>query len=125
MSNFTDLQDSFYSHLSSSISGRNDEENRIINDICKEIDLEHELLNDRAKSDSDPGEWLEREIEVTTRELFPDATSKDIETVKEAIEKGIVEDIESEINNLKNEMSDTKKGESDEDKLISLEGSYE
>lgn len=79
MSNFADLQDSFYNHLSSSIFGRNDEENRIINDICKEIDLEHELLDDRAKSDSDPSIWLESEIEKTTRELLPDATSEDIE----------------------------------------------
>lgn len=108
MSTISELQDSFYNHLSSSISGRNDEENKIINDICKEIDLEHELLDDRAKSDSDPGEWLEREIVKTTKELFPDATSDDIEMVKETIENGMVEDIESEINSLKNEMSDTK-----------------
>ena len=108
MSTISELQNSFYNHLSSSISGRNDEENRIINDICKEIDLEHELLDDRAKSDSDPGEWLEREIEKTTKELFPDATSDNIEKVKEAIENGMVEEIDSEINSLKNEMSDTK-----------------
>ena len=108
MSNFSELQDSFYNHLSSSISGRDDEENRIISDICKEIDLEHELLDDRAKSGLDPGEWLEREIEDTTKELFPDATSEDIEMVKDTVEKGMVEDIELEAKSLKNEMSDSK-----------------
>ena len=108
MSNFADLQDSFYNHLSSSISGRNDDENRIINDICKEIDLEHELLDDRVKSESDPGEWLEREIVKTTKELFPDATSDDIEMVKDAMVKGMVKDIELEANSLKKEMSDIK-----------------
>lgn len=108
MSTFSELQNSFYNHLSSSILGRNDEENRIINDICKEIDLEHELLDDRAKSDSNPGEWLEHEIEINTKELFPDATSEDIEMVKDTVEKGMVEDIELEANRLKNEMSNTK-----------------
>ena len=108
MNDFSELQDSFCKHLSSSILGRNDEENRIINDICKEIDLEHELLDDRAKSDSNPGEWLEHEIEINSKELFPDATPEDIKNVKDTVEKGMVNDIELEANRLKIEMSNSK-----------------
>jgi hypothetical protein len=116
----TELQNSFQNHLSSLLEKKEEEINKLLmeqNDdngifqhICKEIDLEHELMVDLVKSELDPGEWFERKIEETTKELFPNATPEQIEEVKieevkDEVEKAIVEDIESETNSLEKEMS--------------------
>ena len=111
----TELQNSFQNHLSSLLEKKEDEINKLLmeqNDdngifqhICKEIDLEHELMADLVQSELDPGEWFERKIEETTKELFPNATPEQIEEVKDEVEKAIVKDIESEVNSLEEEMS--------------------
>ena len=77
-----------------------DDEKGIIENICKEIDMEHELMADLVKSKLAPEEWFEREI----TELFPDATSEDIKLVKDSVEKGMVKDIDLEANRLKKDI---------------------
>lgn len=118
------LQESFINHLSSVgekvdvdkmlKQGFDDDEKRIIENICKEIDMEHELMADLVKSKLAPEEWFEREI----TELFPDATSEDIKLVKDSVEKGMVKDIELEANRLKKEIKkDLEKETVDDQKL--------
>lgn len=150
----TELQNSFQNHLSSLLEKKEEEidkllmeqndENGIFWHICKEIDLEHELMVDLVKSEQDPGEWFERKIEETTKELFPNATPEQIEEVKieevkDEVEKGMVKDIELEANSLEKEISCLDKQEIPEENVMtkttesevignllkSLEDSYE
>ena len=122
MSKFSELQQSFFKHLCSLFEltlgkddkdidniliqqGRTEDEKKVINDICEEVDLEHRLMNDLKNSGLDSGEWLEREIETVTKEMYPNATPEEIELVKQEVEDGIEKEIESEADSLEEEMS--------------------
>ncbi len=122
MSKFSDLQQSFYNHLCALFEltfgkddkdidnlliqqGRTEEEKVVINDICEEVDLEHKLMNDLKNSGLDSGEWLEREIETATKEMYPNATPEEIELVKQEVENGMEKEIESEADSLEKEIS--------------------
>ena len=121
MNRFKELQQSFLKHLSSLFKmgankddkeietmliqqGRNEDEKKTISDICKEVDVEHELMEELTKSGLESGEWLEREIEKTTKELYPNATPEEIEMVKQKIEDGMEEEIEAEADRLEEEI---------------------
>lgn len=91
-----------------------DDEKRIIENIRKEIDMEHEVMADFVRSRLAPEERFEREI----TELFPDASSEDIKLLKDSLEKGMVKDIELEAKRLKKEIiKDLEKETADDQKL--------
>ena len=92
--------------------GRSEEEKRVIREVCEEIDLKHEMMTDLMKSDKEPGEWLEKQIEETVTEMFPNATAEDIEEVKEAV----LDSMETEIEH------DAKMLEKESELILSIEG---
>lgn len=73
--------------------GRDEEEKRVIREVCKETYLEHEMMADLIRSENEPGPWFEQQVEDTVIELFPDATPEDIDEVKDAA----LADLEGEI----------------------------
>ena len=62
-------------------------------------------MNDFKNSGLDSGEWLEREIETATKEMYPNATPEEIELVKQEVENGMEKEIESEADSLEEEIS--------------------
>lgn len=107
---FDQLEKSFNNHLRSLLDlvrgqndkelddllveqGRDEEEKRLIREVCEEIDLEYQLMEDLKRSEKEPGPWFEQQIEDTVLELFPDATQEEIEEVKNAA----MSDLEDEI----------------------------
>lgn len=119
---FSELQQSFFNHLRNLFylsSGKNEdevdvmlinqanneEEENTIREICAEIDLEHNLMDELENSGMDSGKWLEREIENATKEFYPNATSEEIEMVKKRVQEGMEVEIESEIEILEDELS--------------------
>ena len=83
--------------------GRNEEEKNTIIEILEEIDLEHKLKDELVASGLEPGEWLEQELEKTTKELYPDATPEDIDMVKKEVARGMEEEIALEAECLEEE----------------------
>lgn len=122
MNKFTELQQSFFKHLRNLFdlsSGKDEnevndmlinqanseEEKKVIQEICAEVDIEHRLMDELENSGMDSGGWLEREIENTTKELYPNATPEEVEMVKQRVQDGMEEEIESEIDILEGELS--------------------
>lgn len=120
---FKELQESFLKHLRSLLdltAGKSEEEvneilieqadseeeKRVIREIHEEIDLEHQLTQDLENSEMDPGEWLEKQIENGVKELIPDATTEDVETVKEKVAERMEEDIKYEAEEFDKEISE-------------------
>lgn len=120
---FKELQESFLKHLRSLLdltAGKSEEEvneilieqadseeeKRVIREIYEEIDLEHQLTQDLENSEMDPGEWLENQIENGVKELIPDATTEDIETVKEKVAECMEEEIKYEAEEFDKEISE-------------------
>lgn len=122
MNKFSELQQSFFYHLRKLLDlmpGRtedevndlltkqadSEEEKKVFREICEEVDIEHKLKDELANSSMDSGEWLEREIENTTKELYPDATPEEIEMVKQKVEDGMEDEIGAEAESLEEEMT--------------------
>lgn len=92
--------------------GRDEEEKKVIREICEEVDLEHEMLTDLLQSGENQDQWLDHQIEAIVKESFPDATDDDINQVKEAVLSSLEEEIEF----------DTKMLEEEVDLIISAKG---
>ncbi len=122
MNKFTELQQSFFTHLRNLFgltSGEseddvdeillnqasNEEEKKVIRAICDKVEIEHRLMSNLKKSGMDSGEWLEHEIENTLKELYPEATPEEIEMVKDRVQNGMEEEIEAEVDSLEDELS--------------------
>lgn len=65
--------------------GESDDEKKIIAEVCAEIDLEHDLMEELVASKKDPGQWLEEKIEETVKEVKPDDTQEEVEMIKESV----------------------------------------
>lgn len=83
--------------------GESDEEKKIIAEVCAEIDLEHDLMEELVASKKDPGQWLEEKIEETVKEVKPDATQEEVEMVKESVADSMEADIGIEADGLTEE----------------------
>ena len=120
---FKELQESFMKHLRSLMdftSGKSEhevneilieqavseEEKRVIREICEDIDLEHQLMQDLEQSEMDPGEWLESQIENSVKEMIPDATPDDIETVKDKVAECMEDDLKYEAEEFDKEITE-------------------
>ena len=84
--------------------GRDEEEKRVIREVCEEIDLEHEMMEDLKRSEKEPGPWFEQQVVDTVTELFPDATAEEIEEVKNATLADLEGEIERDANALEKEI---------------------
>lgn len=133
MNILSELQESFSKHLGKLLNltldkdehevdyilvkqATGEEEEKVIHEICNEIDLRHKLMDELQNSGMQPGEWLESEIENTTKELYPNATPEEIEMVKQKVEEGMEEEIGLEADSLKEEISSLQ--HSTEDNII-------
>lgn len=96
--------------------GRNEEEKNTIIEILEEIDLEHKLKDELVASGLEPGEWLEQELEKTTKELYPDATPEDIDMVKKEVARGMEEEIALEAECLEEETTGIPSENNEKDK---------
>lgn len=83
--------------------GESDEEKKIIAEVCAEIDLEHDLMEELVASKKDPGQWLEEKIEETVKEVKPDATQEEVEMVKESVADSMEAEIGIEADGLTEE----------------------
>ena len=84
--------------------GRDEEEKRVIREVCEEIDLAHEMMEDLKRSAKEPGPWFEQQVEDTVIELLPDVTAEDIEKVKDAALADLEGEIERDANALEKEI---------------------
>lgn len=65
--------------------GRDEEEKRVIREMCEETDLEHEMMTELMNSDVEPGDWFEMKIVDIIKDKYPNVTAEEIEEVKEII----------------------------------------
>ena len=80
--------------------GNNKIEKDLISMICNQVNTEHRLMADFKESDFDTDKWMDRQV----KQLVPDATEKDIESVKKAIEENLEKAIVKEIGQFTNEV---------------------
>lgn len=73
--------------------GKSEEEKELIAELCDEIDTFHNKRREFEASGKDIETWYDDEIERLAREVKPDATSEDIDAVKEAIAKKVDKEI--------------------------------
>lgn len=83
--------------------GESDDEKKIIAEVCAEIDLEHDLMEELVASKKDPGQWLEEKIEETVKEVKPDATQEEVEMIKESVADSMEAEIGIEADGLTEE----------------------
>lgn len=83
--------------------GESDDEKKIIAEVCAEIDLEHDLMEELVASKKDPGQWLEEKIEETVKEVKPDATQEEVEMIKESVADSMETEIGIEADGLTEE----------------------
>lgn len=83
--------------------GESDEEKKIIAEVCAEIDLEHDLMEELVASKKDPGQWLEEKIEETVKEVKPDATQEEVEMIMESVADSMETEIGIEADGLTEE----------------------
>lgn len=84
--------------------GRDEEEKRVIREVCEETYLEHEMMADLIRSEEEPGPWFEQKVKDTVTELFPDATREDIEEVKDAAMADLGGEIKKDAEDLEKEI---------------------
>ena len=83
---------------------KNDEERRVFKEILAESRHERELMREWQMSGKRPDEWLEEKVEKELKEIYPEASVEEIQTVHEAIENSFVDDIRDSAEILVNEM---------------------
>ena len=73
--------------------GRSDEEVSVIRDVCSEIDIEHDMSEEIIKQKKDPGEWLKEQITNTVIAIKPEATTKEVSEVINAVADAMEEEV--------------------------------
>lgn len=73
--------------------GKSEEEKELIADKCAEIDTFHQKRREFETSGKDIETWYDEELERLTKEVDPNATSKDVDAVKEAVAEKVDEEI--------------------------------
>ena len=79
--------------------GNNKIEKDLISMICNQVNTEHRLMKEYKESGFDTDKWMDRQV----KQLVPEATDKDIESVKKAIEENLEKAIVKELGQLENE----------------------
>lgn len=74
-------------------NGKDKDEREMISIICGEVDTEHKLMADLKNSNLDSGVWLERFVEKSVKDYFPNASDEEIEEVKIALKSNTEIDI--------------------------------
>lgn len=85
--------------------GESDVEKTLIQKICTEIDIEHDLMEDAIKS-QDIGRWFEEKMDDSIKAHYPQATSKEINDIKNLVKEGMEAEIDDSARQLENEMND-------------------
>ena len=113
MDKFREFQESFISHFKSlyrALKGKSekeldealiqqaksDEQKMIIQETCKDVDREHDMIEEMAHFDKTPGEFLKQDITDTVREINPNATDADVNSVIEATMDAMEKEIEQD-----------------------------
>lgn len=73
--------------------GKSEEEKELIADMCAEIDTFHQKRREFETSGKDIETWYDKELERLTKEVDPNATSKDVDAVEEAVAKQVDDEI--------------------------------
>lgn len=122
MDKFREFQESFISHFKflcvslKNKSGKelddslirhamSDEQKVIIQETCKDIDEEHDMIEEMNHSNKTPGQFLKQDITDTLREINPNATDEDVNQLVEATMDGMEKAIEQEAHELTKEVS--------------------
>ena len=85
------------------LQGKSDEQKKIIQETCRDVDKEHDMIEEMVNSSKTPGEFLKQDIVNTVREINPNATDDDINQVVEATMDAMEKEIEQEAHELAKE----------------------
>lgn len=86
--------------------GKSEKEKALIAEQCAEIDLEHDLMEELLTSKEDPGTWMEKKVEEIVREINPDATREEIESVTNSVADSMEREIGEQADELAEEASE-------------------
>ncbi|MBR1769275.1 MAG: hypothetical protein IJ748_02345 [Bacteroidales bacterium] len=110
MINFKEIQESLIVHFKSlynAVRGKtgkeldealisqveSEEQKKLIQEKCQDIDDEHDMIEEMVKSDKMPGEFLEQDIRDAVKEENPNATEEEVnqslEQARDVMEKDI------------------------------------
>ena len=137
MNKFKEFQESFIAHFQSlykAMKGKSNKElddalvqqgesegqKQVIQEVCLDVDMEHDMIEEMVRSTKTPGEFLKQDIADTVREITPNATDEDINQVLEATMDAMEIEIEQETRELTKET--TLLDEEPQTKLESEEG---
>lgn len=110
MNKFQEFQESFFKHLRElfdlikgkngdeldealAAQARSEEERQVILDMCRDIDTEHQLLNEMKESGKSPEDWFEQQLEREAKEIEPEAAAEDVEYLEDAVEQSMATEI--------------------------------
>lgn len=120
MDKFKVFQESFISHLHSLfktminktnieldevliLQSTSEEQKIIIQEICQDVDKEHDMIEEMVHSNKTPGEFLKQDIIDTVKEINPSATDEDVNQVVVATMDEMEKEIEHEASELTKE----------------------
>lgn len=81
---------------------QSDEEREILQEMFEENETYHKKLREYHESGKNIDEWYNDELEKIVRQIDPEASTDDTDSVKEAVAKQIDNDIDKTIDSLEN-----------------------
>lgn len=120
MNKFKEFQESFIAHFQSLYKamkgksnkelddalvqqGESEEQKQVIQEVCLDVDMEHDMIEEMAHSTKTPGEFLKQDITDTVKEVNPNATDEDVNQIVEATMDAMEKEIEHEARELTKE----------------------
>lgn len=76
-------------------SAKSDEEKALIKEMCEDTERYYAKREEYRSSELEPGMWLEKQIEDTVKEVYPEVSPEEIDEVKESVSKAMEQEIDS------------------------------
>jgi len=87
------------------INSARNEEAEIIKEMCANVDLYYQKRDEFRKSGLKPGKWLEKEVENTVKDVYPEADEEDLDEVKTEVSKTLENEIKALTDLVEEEMT--------------------
>ncbi len=75
-------------------SVHSEEEAELIKEMCEDVDLYYTKREDFRRSGLKVGDWFEKQVEQTVKDVYPEADAEDLDEVKTAVSNAIESEIE-------------------------------
>lgn len=82
-----------------------EEQCQVIGEICRDVDLEHDMIEKMINSNKTPGAFLKQDIIDTIKEVHPDATDEEVNQVVEVTMDAMEKDFEHDAKEFSKEIS--------------------